>query len=423
VSNRHAEVSFHDGTFYLMDVSANGVFVNGAAEALGRGQRVRLRHGDRLTMGDYELAVELETAAAPRPAPDPLPGPSQAPLIPDDFDLSLRGQSKDPFGRSASPTSLLDNADPVDPLALLPGQPASRRTPPPGAMEDHLPSEQGPFRPPRAVPEQGSQAIPDDWDATGSLRAPARPAAPTPTGPRISTLPENWIDDEPPASSPPSSPIRSAPPQPGREPRAVPSGGSSDALLRIFVEELGLPEGKAVGRGADELVRDVAVVLRELVAGIMGLLASRSAFKSQFRIEGTVIRPAENNPLKFAADARQALEHLFFPSGKAYLPAERAVREAVQNLVDHKVALLAALRGALESLVARFDPDQLEARFGERGKSSLMGLSGKGRQWEMYRELFAELRRDPDALFGDILGEDFAKTYEEQLERLVRSRR
>jgi type VI secretion system FHA domain protein len=187
------------------------------------------------------------------------------------------------------------------------------------------------------------------------------------------------------------------------------------------MEELGLPAGKVMGRGADELVRDVAVVLRELVAGMMGLLASRSAFKSQFRIEGTMIRPVENNPLKFAADARQALEHLFFPSGKAYLPAERAVREAVQNLEDHKVALLAALRSALESLVARFDPEQLEARFGERGKSSL--LSGKGRQWEMYRELFAELRRDPDALFADILGEGFAKAYEEQLEQINRSRR
>jgi type VI secretion system protein ImpI len=96
------------------------------------------------------------------------------------------------------------------------------------------------------------------------------------------------------------------------------------------------------------------------------------------------------------------------------------VREAIQNLEDHKVAVLAALRGGLESLVARFDPDQLEARFGERAKPSLMG---KGRQWEMYRELYAELRRNPDALFDDILGEDFAKAYEEQLELLVRSRR
>jgi type VI secretion system FHA domain protein len=216
-------------------------------------------------------------------------------------------------------------------------------------------------------------------------------------------------------------PARSAPSEVARERRPdVPAGGSSDSLLQIFVAELGLPPGKVLGRGADELVRDVALVLRELVTGVMGLLAARSAFKSQFRIEGTMIRPAENNPLKFAADARQALEHLFFPSGKAYLPADRAVREAIQNLEDHKVAVLAALRGALESLVARFDPDALETRFGERGKASLLG---KGRQWEMYRELFAELRRNPDALFDDILGEDFAKAYEEQLQLLFRSRR
>src|SRR5205814_4423137 len=110
-------------------------------------------------------------------------------------------------------------------------------------------------------------------------------------------------------------------------------------------------------------------------------------------------------------------------SGKAYLEATRAVREAIQDIKDHKVAMLAAMRTALESLLQRFRPDELEAQFNQRGKSSLMGFAGKGRYWDMYRELFTELAQDPDALFRDVFGGAFVRASETQIHLLARSRR
>ncbi len=443
VSNSHAEVSFHDGAFYLKDISSNGVFVNRSAEAVGRGQRVRLRHGDVLGMGDYELAVELEHVGGPeaRPSqplprtPDPFATSEPQFSIPDDPELFGAEDGGLGLGTPASASApLLGKSEAVDPLDLLGGPAVIRRAQAPGAIEDHLPSEQSHFTPPRPIPETTPNAIPDDWDKTGRFKAPTRPAAPPSSPPRPSgatpTLPEDWDLEEPPtprSTSPPAagrSALRPAAPEvaSGRRPEPSPaaSGGSP---LQAFLAAAGLSPAKGGERPTDDLLRDAGVILREFVAGMMKLLAARSASKSEFRIEGTMIRPVENNPLKFSADAREALEHLLLPSGKAYLAPGQAVREGIQNLQDHKVALLAAMRAALEALLARFAPDALEARFGERGKPSLMGLSGKGRYWEMYRELFAELRRNPDALFDEVLGENFVRAYEEQVELLSKSRR
>ncbi|MCX4027679.1 type VI secretion system-associated FHA domain protein TagH [Endozoicomonas sp. SM1973] len=59
LSGKHLSVSYHDGAFYLTDTSTNGVFINGSAEPLGRGNQYQLRHGDRIQLADYEMVVEV----------------------------------------------------------------------------------------------------------------------------------------------------------------------------------------------------------------------------------------------------------------------------------------------------------------------------------------------------------------------------
>jgi predicted component of type VI protein secretion system len=59
VSSRHAMIDYQAGAYYLVDTSRNGVFVNGDDTAVGRGHPQRLFDGDRIRMGEYELAVEI----------------------------------------------------------------------------------------------------------------------------------------------------------------------------------------------------------------------------------------------------------------------------------------------------------------------------------------------------------------------------
>src|SRR5471030_724142 len=66
VSSKHCEIRFRDGGYWLHDVSTNGTFVNGAQFRLDA--PYLLRGGDRLAIGPYLIAVEVEGQfAAPPP--------------------------------------------------------------------------------------------------------------------------------------------------------------------------------------------------------------------------------------------------------------------------------------------------------------------------------------------------------------------
>jgi type VI secretion system FHA domain protein len=395
---------------------------------------VRLVDGDVLGIGEYEITVAVESLGSPAEIPplDDAFGVSDVadPFVDDDA----------PLGASAErvPTPpLLGRPEAVDPLELLGGDPVPPpRALAPGAVPDHLSAEQAHFTPPRAVAE----SIPDDWDRSGVWNAPS-PSAARPASVPVSTpvLPDDWDIEpseargsdttEPPAPPPPPARRVEAPPPrvPVVDERPAPRPAVSetpDSAMHAFMEAAGLSPATCADRPADQLMRDAGGMVREVVAGLIELLAARATFKSEFRIEATVIRPVENNPLKFSADVQEALEHLLVPSAKGYLEPARAVREAMRDIKDHKLAMIAAMRAALESLLQRFRPDQLESRFDQGGKKSgLLARSGKGRYWEMYREFFAELEHDPESLFREVFGDRFIRAYEAQVQLLSKSRR
>ena len=60
LSSRHASIDFRAGCYYIVDTSTNGVYVNDAEHPVGRGKPQRLFNGDRIRMGEYEMAVEID---------------------------------------------------------------------------------------------------------------------------------------------------------------------------------------------------------------------------------------------------------------------------------------------------------------------------------------------------------------------------
>src|ERR1700757_707369 len=73
VSSRHCIIEDREGQYSITDLSANGVFINGAEQALGHGRSSLLNNGDRLIIGDYEITVEFETVSSEL-APSPVFG-------------------------------------------------------------------------------------------------------------------------------------------------------------------------------------------------------------------------------------------------------------------------------------------------------------------------------------------------------------
>src|SRR5690606_19069579 len=118
VSSKHASLSFDGGAYFLTDLSTNGTIVNG--ELLPKGARVRLQHGDRLTLGNYEIAVSIDTGASVTPAPVP------------HYTAPDRGFDPQPMaGRESS----------VDPLDFFAPTPKVGHGVPAGAEPDHAPPD------------------------------------------------------------------------------------------------------------------------------------------------------------------------------------------------------------------------------------------------------------------------------------------
>ena len=60
ISGQHAAIDFKSGSYYLVDTSTNGVFVNDEEQPIGGGNPRRLFDGDTLRMGEFEFRVTLD---------------------------------------------------------------------------------------------------------------------------------------------------------------------------------------------------------------------------------------------------------------------------------------------------------------------------------------------------------------------------
>jgi len=165
-------------------------------------------------------------------------------------------------------------------------------------------------------------------------------------------------------------------------------------------------------------------VLREAVAGLVRVLAARTAFKRELRMDVTIIQPAENNPLKFSVDADDALRYLIVREARGFLPPIQAVQEGYMDVQAHQLALMSALRAALQTIVERFNPTTLEAGFHKQTRlDQLVPMARKAKCWDVFTETFGEIAKDAQDGFMDLLDHAFTEAYEKQVQELKDPRR
>lgn len=435
ISSQHAQVSWDNGAYHLVDISTNGTYVNHAETPVGEGNSVQINDGDEINIGDYDIQVSIRAdsaeavatippllqdpfgrpqSAAPEPPHAIPPGPPDA--------IPSEEPGAQPF---AAPPPLEDPSwstdEPLDPLRLIdgPGDPfsppdAGSPFPPaediglPGdlrpeawsdqeaSVPDHTPADQVYFTPP--------QAIPDNWDVLDD----------TPTEPDAPRQPE-------PAPPLPSSSLTPPPPSPpvqGPAPSSAPTAAEADAA-RALLAGLGLEKVRLSDEETANLMRLVGELLREMTEGIMRILINRASLKNQMRMNVTTIKAAENNPLKFSTGAEDALNRLLINPGQGYLPPREAVREAIGDLQVHEMALMAGLRAALEAQFARLAPQRLEKGLKQ---SALRSTLRKAKCWDLFTELYGQMQVQAEDDTLRLSGDAFMEAYEAQVRQLKAAR-
>jgi len=406
VSKKHCTLEIRDGGVLLVDTSMNGTFVNYGKLAAGEGP-TPLNHGDILTIGPYELVVEIVNDPAalgagllPPAAKDPparaVDMPGQGDAV-DDGDRVLDdflGYRDAPEGPAAVRRASAED----DRFQTLPGEDALlgiKRTKDPG-------------------PAEGSDAsiLTDALDRR----------------PNTAPIPENWGEDLDlglAASTAPGEIIPDidflagdAQPTPARTAPQTTAAGGANALGRAYLEEL---LGTAVDVPDDEVdavVRAFARAFRTMLSGVIDVLEARSDLKSEFRIEQTRFGRRGNNPLKFTSSLDETLQNMANLQDEGFLGPVEAAEQAMKDIAAHELAVMTGMDAALKGMLQRFSPEALEQKIEDGGGISGMLKGKKARYWEAFEAMHADISQQAEDEFFTLFGDEFARAYRLQLERL-----
>ena len=477
ISRVHARIVHRNGRYSVVDNGSNPITVNG--RALSSGAEQALSPGDEVQIGAYTLAVTdgqaatsddpfadlfgeglAATPSAPTPAPRAAPkraAPAPAPKasspsaggIPEDWDpfapdedalpanarestdfdpladmvrvapsedslddlfgLGDTPRQSDPLAKAmpseAGPRNTASHGDPLAALGRASAAPAATAGDLGSDLNTPMPMARAPK--PASKPADSPSGAVFSWDETGSdfkvVTAPGvrRAAEPPPA---------------PPSPSAPQSAARApAPASPRGEP--APAAGS-DALLNALLEGLAAPELRLEAL-TPEKMRLVGQLLHEATRGTVELLVARAALKRELRADVTMIVAKENNPLKFSPTADVALQHLLGTPMAGFMAPAPAMRDAYDDLRAHQLGVMAGMRAALEGVLLRFDPAQLEAKLVQRASiTNLIPGARKARLWESFQELFSQLQSEAQDDFDELFGKAFLSAYESHIDRL-----
>jgi len=356
LSRHHCKIVSDNNTYAIIDTKcANGLWVNG--DRLASEQCRSLADGDSLTLGRYEIVVRLEkVAAAPlKTSPEPAADDIFA-----DF-KSGAGSEPDSGDRSTDDENL--ERDRIVGPDIPIDQPVNFNA-----------------RDPKAVEEEDSLSVSVLLDGFKPEPDNAQPRAV-----RKPVVQSQRSADQP----------------------------QTDALVE-FLKGVGIERKKLRDVDPDKCLRLAGETYRQAVSGICEVLKARAEFKDAFRVEQTRIAAAENNPLKVSDSVEQALLKMLTPGNAGFKRPPDAMREALNDIKIHQLALIAAIQVALTGVLEQIDPKALEARLGPSIMHIVPG-SKKVQLWEAYEALHAEIAEEITEDFRGTLGRAFAEAYEKYI--------
>ena len=408
VSRQHAKVTGDDQAARVRCVSSSSpLWVNDAQ--LDPGDEQPLFAGDRLRIGRFEIAVEpaaatgaqrsrldrwfdLDAAADPLAADSPLPAVEPAADAP-----AADAQSTSAVVSWQTSRHVVRTGAPVAPGGAL--------APPATAPPVQAPIAAETLRPPPAAAARSAAAPLSPVPPAASARS-AAPAA-------LSPVPPAAAADRPPA---PLSPVPTSGDSSGAKRVARRSGKESQELRELaaaFARGAGLDT--EVAPLTPDWMEHLGALLRATAEGTLALLQSRAVAKRHMRAAGTHIAPRQNNPLKFAPDATEALTRMLQRDGNpGFLDPVAALHDAHRDLLVHQVAMVAGMRAAVFELFSRLGPEAAENAEGPAQGFSRMQLLRAAALWKRHRLQHAQLLEHLDDDFETIFGREFLRAYEAQ---------
>jgi type VI secretion system FHA domain protein len=371
ISAHHARVHYRDGHFYLEDLSTNGVFVNDQPEPLSKlgSSGYRLRNGDVLRLGDYQIVAAMETETATE-----IIELDHVEAVPTSI------HALHPIGRAAQ----TDIGAALDLEELL--------------VSDSAGS--GSFQP---------------VNAYGQALAPARAAsAAAPLAGRASPRESDPSEDSI------ARRIARLAKAAGRDSRGVSAPALYDVQsgLQAFCRGAGLDPEKLPPDAQTRLLHLTGQLLREALVGLKDLERCRSEVRDRFRIEVPAPpEPDDPRPSLGRATVDELLLQLLVRHESRSVDAVQWLREAVGDAKAHEQAIEQSMRAALIEFLDRLDPAELEARFERAARRGNARSADKAQYWDLFTTFYRNLIEMPAGHLPHTFVEAFAAAYREAVKK------
>ncbi len=458
LSGSHARVEYSKGSYYIVDTSTNGVFVNGNHSPLGNGNKQQLEDGFQLLMGTFHIEVNISTedsiVANDLPV-DVLPDfaestssvSSEDDLFSDLFEDSKKSLADKPFEPlnpvQKKQAANIGSEDPFFDFDDFKAESGPAKSNKPPVIDNK--SEMDSFFKPADVKhftedqlsidtqsednskqvideelfETGNNdvGIPDDWNLPDNskdsfddlLKGFDKPLEPEKKEIESSVsdskkIPENAI--------------------PKTEVADVQSKSQADSLHGdAFLKGLGLDENSFKNGLTEQQLFLAGKLFKSAIKGTIEILHSRAEIKNEMRMDMTTIQPVQNNPIKFAVDIDEAIRKLLDIDNISYMEPEQAMNEVYDDIASHQLAIISGIQASLSHVLKRFEPKQLITRFEENSPiSASIPVHRKAKLWEAFENLYEAIGEEAEDDFNRLFGQEFAKAYDEQVATLKKKR-
>ncbi len=459
LSGSHSKIEYDKGSFYIIDTSTNGVFINGQSSPIGKGNRKKIGEGDQLVMGTYGIQVQImddEINVEDSSPPPPLSSDDLfSDLIDDSTDSAESADSVQEEVFETSGFNIQDNQ--IDDQSVGSDDPffesgefslTDDQVIPTNNKEknDEVPDLDSFFKPPKVSVRDGSDVFFKDDGAKSKSEKIESEEIP-------SVIPDDWIKENndsiddlltgivDPFKAEDENKIEKADEKPEKiitektketglpiieVVNAVKDHEKKDInsdLISAFFEGMGLeyqPEDSEFTR-EDMLL--AGGLFRKAVEGTMEVLQSRAEIKNEMRMDMTTIQPIQNNPIKFSITVDEAIKKLLLEKNNSQMNPSKAMDEAYDDIKSHQVAVISGIQASLTYVLKRFEPDNLIERLERQNPiSANIPIHRKAKLWEAFEQLYETIESEAEDDFNRLFGQEFAKAYDDQVEKLKKAR-
>lgn len=379
ISGRHALIEKRSGEIIIKDISTNGVFINRSVEPLGDEGSHVLSIGDLITLGDYEIEVQLYSHETKKQLSDNVE------------DTEITGPDKEIGIPSKELTDTLSSHKyknrSIENEVFI------------GDIEDSFSVPKNENEPPRS--ESLDESIPEDWgdlfnnnvDESCSQEKQIKP---------------EQFDDMNILSEPVQIKEKSSK-------ETVVHHIDEDGALSAFLRGMKISPTMLPTEQTEEWWFEMGESVNLLLTGLMDTLQKRADFKQSNRLLHTSFKRQENNPLKFSANFEDAIHNLYHRKSNSFLSSQRAIQEAFSDIDKHEKAMISGVHGAVKGVMQALNPDGFATNETDEGLfERWYSIKKKANYWQHYESLFYELENELKQEQPFYL-DDFIKHYEASL--------